>query len=191
MNALWLFYTIVLGAAFAQISLSMAVQWKIHAATGERLYLPTFLWLGFLLILTVEAWVALGDYQRTTTSMSVLSMLAFLWVPLGVFTLSIFLAEPTWNGTAPADDEERFTRLRGSFFTVLLLIPGINLLHEFFLGSVGFDSDLAFAALLILGALIGFRIRTRTADSILAGAMIVVISTYLFLEYGTISAIPS
>ena len=74
---------------------------------------------------------------------------------------------------------------------MLLLIPGINLLHEFFLGSVGFDSDLAFAALLILGALIGFRIRSRTADSILAGAMIVVISTYLFLEYGTISAIPS
>ena len=51
MDALWWFYTILLGAAFAQIAMGMAVQWKIRAATSEPLFWPTVLWLAFLIIL--------------------------------------------------------------------------------------------------------------------------------------------
>lgn len=98
MDALWWFYTILLGAAFAQIAMGMAVQWKIRAATSEPLFWPTVLWLAFLIILTIEVWIAVGFYQRTETSMSIMSLLAFLWVPMGIMTLGVFLAEPTWNG---------------------------------------------------------------------------------------------
>ena len=187
MDALWWFYTIVLGAAFAQIAMGMAVQWKIRAATTEPIFLPSMLWLGFLLILTIEVWIAVGYFQLTVTSMSVLSLLAFLWVPMGILVLGIFLAEPTWNGTAPASDQERFSRLRTPFFVVLLSIPVVNLFHEIALGSAGFDADLLFPLLLSGGAIIGLFLRSRRADALLAGAMLIVMCVYLFTSYGTVS----
>ena len=190
MDALWWFYTIVLGAAFAQIATGMAVQWKIRAATAEPIFLPTMLWLGFLLILTIQVWIAVGFYQRTVTSMSILSLLAFLWVPMGIMVLSVFLAEPTWNGSAPTSDEQRFTRLRRPFFTVLASIPLVNLVHEIALGSAGMDADLLFPVLLAAGAILGFFLRTRKADATLAGVMLVIICVYLVSSYGTV-AIPT
>jgi hypothetical protein len=187
MDALWWFYTILLGAAFAQIAMGMAVQWKIRAATSEPLFWPTVLWLAFLIILTIEVWIAVGFYQRTETSMSIMSLLAFLWVPMGIMTLGVFLAEPTWNGSAPASEEERFTRLRVPFFTVLASIPAVNLAHELALGSLGWDADLAFPVIMMLGAVAGFFLRTQKSDAILAGGMVVIISVYLVTSYGTIS----
>ena len=187
MDALWWFYTIVLGAAFAQIAMGIAVQWKIRAATAEPIFLPTMLWLGFLLILTIEVWIAVGSYQRSETSMSILSLLAFLWVPMGIMTLGVFLAEPTWNSGAPNSDEERFARLRTPFFFVLASIPAVNLVHEISLGSAGIDADLAFPLILIVGAVIGFFIRGRRSDALLAGSMVAAISLYLFTSYGTVA----
>ena len=187
MDALWWFYTIVLGAAFAQLAMGLAIQWKIRAASSEPIFLPTVLWLGFLLILTIEVWIAVGFYQRTETSMSILSLLAFLWVPMGIMILGVFLAEPTWNGSAPSSDEERFARLRTPFFTVMASIPVVNLVHEISLGSASFDADLVFPALLTVGAIVGFFLRSRRADALLAGAMLATISLYLVTSYGTIT----
>ena len=189
MDVLWWFYTIVLGAAFAQLAMALAVQWKIRAATGEPLHAPTVLWLVFLLILTIEVWIAVGYYIRTVSSMSVLSLLAFLWVPLGIFILGIFLADGTWGSTAPGSDEERFNRLRRSFFTVLLLIPVVNIVHELTLGSLGLDADLVFPGLIAAGAVVGFVIRGVKADTILAAAMVVMIAVYLLTSYGTVAAL--
>ncbi|MGI9135917.1 MAG: hypothetical protein ACR2JS_02510 [Candidatus Nanopelagicales bacterium] len=187
MDALWWFYTIVLGAAFAQIAMGMAVQWKIRAATSEPIFLPALLWLGFLLILTIEIWIAVGFYQRTVTSMSILSLLAFLWIPMGILVLSVFLAEPTWSNSAPSSDEERFARLRRPYFTVLVSIPIVNLVHEIALGSAGMDADLLFPVLLAAGAILGFFLRTRKTDAALAGVMLVIICVYLATSYGTVS----
>ena len=102
-------------------------------------------------------------------------------------TLGVFLAEPTWNGSAPASEEERFTRLRVPFFTVLASIPAVNLAHELALGSLGWDADLAFPVIMMLGAVAGFFLRTQKSDAILAGGMVVIISVYLVTSYGTIS----
>lgn len=189
MDVLWWFYTIVLGAAFAQLSLALAVQWKIRAGTGEPLHAPTVLWLVFLLIFTIEVWIAVGYYIRSTSSMSVISLLAFLWVPMGVLILAAFLSDGTWGATAPGTDEERFSRLRRSFFTVLLSIPVVNFVHEWALGSLGVDADLLFPGLIAIGAIIGFTIRGLRADTILAGAMVIVITVYLLTSYGTVAQI--
>ena len=189
MDVLWWFYTIVLGAAFAQLAMALAVQWKIRAATGEPLHAATVLWLVFLLILTIEVWIAVGYYIKTVSSMSVLSLLAFLWVPMGILILGVFLADGTWGAKAPGSDEERFSRLRRSFFSVLLLIPVVNFAHELALGSLGVDADLLFPGLIAIGAVIGFFIRGLRADTVLAAAMVAVIAVYLLTSYGTVAAL--
>ncbi len=187
MDVLWWFYTVILGAAFTQVSIAIAVQWKTSSATGERLHLPTLLWQIFLIILTVQVWVAVSVYLRTVESMSVLSLLAFLWVPMGLLILSIFLADQWWNGRSTDDDEQRFNALRRPFFVVLILIPVINLVHEIAMGSAGFDDDTLFPLAIAIGGVIGLRLRSVRADSILAAAEILLVLVYLFAFYGSVS----
>ena len=189
MDVLWWFYTILLSTAFAQLAVALAVLWKVRAGAGTPLHPPTVLWLVFLLFLTIEVWIAVSFYIRTVSSMSIVSLLAFLWVPMGILFLGVFLADTTWIGSAPGSDEERFSRLRKSFFTVLLLIPVVNFAHELYLGSLSVDADLFFPGLIAIGAIIGFFIRGQRADTILAAAMVVVIFLYLVTSYGTVSAI--
>ena len=189
MDVLWWFYTIVLGAAFAQLAVALAVQWKMRVVTGRPLHAPTVLWLVFLLILTIQVWIAVGYYIRTVSSMSVISLLAFLWIPFGILILCVFLTEGTWGASVATDDEARFSRLRRSFFVVLLLIPVVNVGHELVLGSLGFDADLWFPTLIAIGAMIGFAIRGLRADTVLAAAMSVVVAVYLLTSYGTVAAL--
>lgn len=188
-DVLWWFYTILLSTAFAQLAVALAVLWKVRAGAGTPLNPPTMLWLVFLIILTIEVWIAVSYYVKTVSSMSIISLLAFLWVPMGILFLGVFLADTTWIGSAPQSDEERFNRLRKSFFTVLLLIPVVNFAHELYLGTFSVDADLIFPALIAVGAVIGYFIRTVRADTVLAAAMLVVITVYLVTSYGTISAL--
>ncbi len=189
MDVLWWFYTIVLGAAFAQLAVALAVQWKVRVTTGRLLHLPTVLWLLFLLILTIQVWIAVGYYIRTVSSMSVISLLAFLWVPFGILIMCVFLTEGSWSASVSTDDEERFSRLRRSFFVVLLLIPVVNVVHELALGSLGFDADLIFPGLIAVGAVIGLCIRGLKADTVLAAVMLAVVGCYLLMSYGTVAAL--
>lgn len=189
MDVLWWFYTILLSSAFAQLAVALAVQWKMRAGAGSPVHPPTILWLVFLLVLTIEVWIAVGYYIKTVSSMSIISLLAFLWVPMGILFLGVFLTDSTWIGSAPGSDEERFTRLRTSFFTVLLLIPIVNSVHEFYLGKLSVDADLLFPALIALGALVGYFLRGTRADTMLAAAMVIVISVYLLTSYGTVTAV--
>jgi len=188
-DVLWWFYTIVLGGAFTQVAVALAVQWKVRAGAGTPVHPATVLWLVFLLILTIEVWIAVGYYIRTVDSMSIISLLAFLWVPMGILILGVFLADGTWTGAAPGSDEERFSRLRIPFFSVLLLIPMVNVVHEFVLGSLSVDADLLFPGLIAIGAVVGFFIRGVKADGLLAAAMVVVIAVYLLTSYGTVEAL--
>lgn len=187
MDALWWFYTIVLGAAFAQLAVGIAVQWKTHLASGEPMHLPTLLWQVFLVVLTIEVWVAVGFYVSSIRSMSVLSLLAFLAVPMGILVLSVLLADQWWNGAPGLPDEARFARMRPAFFTVLLLIPVINLGHELALGTLGVDGDLFFPLAIAAGAGVGFALRGPRADALLATAMTGVTLAYLLVSYGTVS----
>lgn len=189
MDVLWWFYTVILGAAFIQVSISIAVQWKTSSANRERLHLPTLLWQVFLIILTVQVWVAVSVYLRTVESMSVLSLLAFLWVPMGLLILSVFLADQWWNGKSTEDDEQRFNALRRPFFLVLILIPVINLVHEITMGTASLDADTLFPLAIALGGVIGLRLRSARADSILAVAEILLVLVYLFAYYGTVSVV--
>lgn len=189
MDALWWFYTVVLGAAFTQIALAIALQIKTRVGSGVPVHWPNLLWQFFLTILTIEAWIAVGYFQRSLQSMSVLNLLGFLWVPMGILMLSVFLADQWWNGAAAQGDEERFNRLRPAFFTVLLLLPVVNLLHSASMGALAFNADLLFQLLIALGAVIGFFLRTLRADVILSAAMLAVITIYLFTSYGTITLV--
>lgn len=189
MDFLWWFYTILLSTAFAQLAVALAVQWKARAAANTPLHPPTMLWLVFLLVLTIEVWIAVGYFIRTVTTMSIVDLLAFLWVPMGILFLGVFLADTTWLGAAPGSDEERFSRLRTSFFSVLLAIPVVNFAHELYLGSLAADADLLFPGLIAVGAVVGFFIRGQRADTVLAAVMVVVITVYLLSSYGTVQAI--
>lgn len=189
MDGLWWFYTVLLGAAFAQLAVGIALQWKTHIVIGDSMHWPTLLWQVFLLALTIEVWVSVGFYIRTLTTMSVLSLLAFLAVPMGILVLSVLLADQWWNRSPAMSDEERFVRVRRAFFIVLLAIPVINIAHELVLGSLALDADLFFPLAIAGGALAGLVVRARRADSSLAAAMVVLVVAYLLTTYGTVSVV--
>ncbi len=189
MSDLWWFYTIILGGAFGSIAASIAVQWKTRLVSGGSLHWPTLLWQIFLLILTVQVWIAVGYYQKSVHETSILGLLAFLWVPLGILILSIFLADQWWNGDGGHPDDHRFGRLRRAFFSVLFLIPVVNLVHEAFLGSLGWDADTFFPVAIAVGAVVGLFIRSHRADTVLAAVMTAVIAVYLVGYYGSVAVI--
>ena len=58
-----------------------------------------------------------------------------------------------------------------------------------YLGKLALDADLLFPALIAAGALAGYFLRGTRADTLLAAAMVTVISVYLLTSYGTITAV--
>lgn len=185
---MWWFYTVVLGMSFGQIlqELAMAVRdWARSPDGGPRPFLPAMLWQIFLLVLVVEVWLAVTYYRRSLDTIPVLELLAFLVVPAGILVMSYLLpvTQPDDSGPLP---QQAFARVRPVFFGVLIGIVAVNLLHGVLIGQQGLDADLLFQCLITAGALIGLRLRTARADTVLAVLMIGVLGAYIGLEYSTV-----
>ena len=179
------FYAIVLGAAFAQVARDLALQIRDTVRESHRsIFWPTILWQIFLLLLSVEVFIAVAAYTSEPQVRSVLNFMAFLAVPVGIFIASLLLE----GGPEEAlDPRHSFARSRRVLFAIIVALPAINIAHELILGEAGLDGDLLFQALLIIGGTIGFFVRSTKADVALAVAMNVVIAAYIGTMYSTVT----
>ncbi|MCW1958173.1 MAG: hypothetical protein KIH64_006430 [Mycobacterium sp.] len=184
---MWWFYTVILGMSFGQVLQELAIgvrEWARADISDRRPFLPAMLWQVFLLALVVQVWLAVTYYRDTVEVVSILELLAFLAVPAGILVMSFLLPESRWDSaSSPA---ATFARVRPIFFGVLIAMVAVNLLHSFLIGHQGFDLDLVFQCLIIVGAVIGLVIRSSAADSLLAAAMTLVVLTYIGLGYSTV-----
>lgn len=187
MSDLWWMHAVILGAAFALVAQAMAESiknWRTHP--GSRMFVTGLIWQIFLLLLILEVWVAFSYYQRTVTQLSVISMVAFLAVPVAIFIMSVLLQGNFSRVDHDAAEGEVFDRVRPVFFGTLIALIVVNVLHEAVLGNAGFDSDLLFQMLLLAGGLVGLVIKGRPADTWLGVVMIGIISAYILIDYAVL-----
>ena len=192
MGDLWWLYTIVLGGAFALVSQSMAEDLKRRRIDPEnRLFVTGLVWQVFLLLLIVQVWVAFTYYQRTVDAISVLSMIAFIAVPLAIFIMGVLISGNAPGTVGDLSEGEMFDRVRPVFFGTLIALVLVNITHETVLGNAGFDLDLLFQVLLIGGGVVGLLSKGRPVDLWLAVVMIGVVVAYILIGYATVSVVSS
>lgn len=182
------FYAIILGAAFSTCARDLAeiVRENIRDA-DHKIYWPFVLWHVFSLLLVIEVFVSVtNDYRANPTSRSVLDFFAFLAVPVGIFVASTLIKPMSGREREAMSDEVAFGRSRRTFFTIVFLIPLVGILHEVALGTAGLDADLFFQVLLMVGAALGFLVRSLRGDITVAIGMILVIAAYIGTQHSTI-----
>ncbi len=182
------FYAIILGAAFSTCARDLAEIVRENVRDKDhKIFWPFILWHVFSLLLVIEVFVAVTTaYRANPTSRSVLDFFAFLAVPVGIFVASTQIKPVSWKEREWMSDADAFARGRKAFFTIIFLIPLVNIIHEVILGEAGFDADLFFQVLLMVGAGLGFFLRSLRGDIVVAVGMILVIATYIGTQYSTI-----
>jgi hypothetical protein len=66
-------------------------------------------------------------------------------------------------------------------------LPILSILRQVFLGELQFDGDLWFQLALVVVGVLGFFIRGRRSDTVLALVMLALIVVYLGVEYPNVS----
>lgn len=194
MNALWWLYAVLLGAALANIVLSLTLQVKGQLVGRLRIHVPTLLWGLFIAILAMQVWIASVYEQTSVQEVSLLQLTAFLWVPLSTLVMSVLLGEQWWESDASGEAltaEEQFPRVIRAVLLVLFVMIGVNLAHQALSGSFTLDADRAFQALLALVAAVGLsnrRVRESIALPVVALAVLV---AYLATVFGTVGVSPA
>ncbi len=182
MDYLWFFVGVLVGVA-----LDSPIRYLATSLRQRRSVRPdptVVVWQLFLIVLLIEFWVA--SISVSKADMGLAQFLLFLLLPFGAMVLST-LSSPTVD--PDVDQFEEFEAQRSVFFVVLALLPVISLLREVVAGeSIPLDADLAYRALIMVGALVGLAMRTRRATLVHGVAMLVLISVYLFDVYATVPA---
>lgn len=192
MGDLWWLYTIVLGGAFALVAQSMAEDLKRRRIEpGNRLFVTGLVWQVFLLLLILQVWVAFTYYQRTVEQIAVVSLIAFIAVPLAIFIMGVLISGNGPGGGDGLTQGEMFDRVRPLFFGTLIVLVVGNIIHETVLGNAAFDSDLLFQTLLVGGGVVGLLSRGRPLDTWLGAAMIAIVGAYILLDYAVVSVVPT
>lgn len=191
----WWFYTVILGVAFGQILIDMSGVIRARRVTPDATaYLPAMVWQVFLLVLIVQVWIAVSYYRLNVETATILRLAAFLAVPAGIFVMTFLLPKSVPQGEIDEGKvlsaQAQFDRVRPLFFGVLIAFVVINVLHGLLEGELALDVDLLFQSLFVAGGVIGMFLRGRTADLVLAIAMVVLLCTYIGLEYSVVSTKP-
>ena len=184
---MWFFYTVILGMSFGQVLHQLAVairQWRV--SPGERPFAPVIWWQIFLAVLSIQVWLAVTYYRESLDAVSILELAAFLAVPAGILIMSYLLPGPMRDDDDDIAPDKDFARVRPVFFGVLIAMVVINLVHGFAVGEQGFDMDLLFQAVLLIGAVVGLLVRRQRADSVLAAAMTGVLLIYIAVGYSNV-----
>lgn len=194
MSALWWLYAVLLGAALANLAVSLTLQVKAHLLGRMRLHLPTFLWGVFLSLLAVQVWIASVYEQATVQEIPLLELAAFLWVPVSTLVMSVLLGEQWWESDASGQaltSAEQFPRVIRAVLWVLLAMIVVNLVHQAFTGRLEADLDRLFQVLLALSAVIGLVNRRWRESTVLPAVALAVLVAYLALVFGTVGISPA
>lgn len=193
MNALWWLYAVLLGAALANIVMSLTLQVKSRLVARIPVHLPSLLWGIVIALLASQVWVASVYEQESTTEVTVLELAAFLWVPLSTLVMSVLLGEQWWESRAAGDPmtaREQFPRIIGAVLWVFVVLIVVNLVHQAFSGSLQADLDRLFQVLLGLVAVAGLLSRRLRESAWLAVMAVAVLTAYLVMVYGTVGTSP-
>lgn len=210
---LWFFVAFLSGWAMRVLIGNVAD--LIQSRTYGRTYLAVGLWNVFLMLLVIEMWVASPFVSQNGESGGTIetgSFLLFIILPTAV-TLMAYLLVPEpgkyevdvevsiegeaeddapavpSGGKQPLTLEAAFNRNRTFFFGILLALPVVSVLRELLTGDfVLMSNDLGFRALIAIGALAGFFVRSRRGNTILASLMIAVIVAYILVVFPYVSA---
>ncbi|MFA7266574.1 MAG: hypothetical protein WC054_09710 [Candidatus Nanopelagicales bacterium] len=203
---LWFFVAFLSGWAMRVLIGNVAD--LIQSRTYGRSYLAVALWNVFLMLLVIEMWVAAPFASDGSTSqIETGSFLLFILLPTAV-TLMAYLLQPepgkyeidmeiSVDGAAEADSpdlpapsspvrplEEAFNYNRSFFFGILLALPVVSVLRELVAGDfVLMSQDLGFRALIAVGAIAGFFVKSRRGNTILASLMVAVIVAYTLVVF--------
>jgi hypothetical protein len=202
---LWFFVAFLSGWAMRVLIGNVAD--LIQSRTYGRTYLAVGLWNVFLMVLVVEMWVA-APFVTEGSQVATESFLLFILLPTAV-TLMAYLLQPepgkyetevevSIEGEAAADApedhqtsgathrplEEAFNRNRQFFFGILLALPVVSVLREVLTGDfVLMSQDLGFRALIALGAVAGFFVKGKRANTALASCMLAAIVAYTLIVF--------
>lgn len=194
MNALWWLYAVLLGAAVANMVVSLTLQVKAHLVSGVRVHAPTLLWGLFISILAMQVWIASVYAQESVQEISLLELVAFLWVPLSTLVMSVLLGEQWWEsstaGTA-LTAHEQFPRVIRAVLLVLLVLIIVNLLHQALTESFALDLDRAFQGALAIVAAVGLLSRRLRESVVLPVIALGVLVAYLVTVFGTVGVSPA
>ena len=193
MNALWWLYAVVLGAALANITITLTLAVKSRLVTGSPVHVPTFLWGLFFALLSMQAWIASVGYQFSLAEVTVLEALALLWVPLSILVSSVFLGEHWWESST--DDSpsaaEQFPRVIAAVLWVFVVMVIVNEVLRAERGDLVVDIDLFFPGTMALLAACGIVIRRWRDGWALPGLMLVLLISYTALGYSTVGVSPA
>lgn len=193
MNALWWLYAVVLGAALANITITLTLAVKARLVTGSHVHLPTFLWGLFFALLAMQVWIASVVYQDSLTEVTVIEALALLWVPLSILISSVFLGEHWWDSsiTESPSAAEQFPRVITAVLWVLVFMVVVNELQRAARGDLLVDINLFFPGALALLALAGIIVRRLRESWMLPALMLVVLIMYTAIGYSTVGVSPA
>ncbi len=194
MNALWWLYAVVLGAALANLTVSLALQAKAHFVSDVRIHRPTFLWGLFLGLLAMQAWIASADYQATLVEVPTIDAVAFLWVPLSILVSSVFIGEQWWESSqadTPSSAAEQFPRVISPVLWVLVVMIIVNEVQRALRGDLAADINLYFPALLALIMGAGLIWRRWRDSTLLPVTVLLTMIGYVALGYSTVGASPA
>lgn len=206
---LWFFVAFLSGWAMRVLIGNVAD--LIQSRTYGRTYLAVGLWNVFLMLLVVEMWVASPFVDASDGQVETGSFLLFILLPTAV-TLMAYLLQPepgkyelvvedlnesqqvvgaegrTTASTNPPSLEAAFNRNRQFFFGIMLALPVVSVLREFATGEFTLlSADLGFRALLALGAILGFFVKSKRANTVLAACMIAVIVAYTLIVFPSVN----
>lgn len=152
-----------------------------------RPYLPTYLWIGILLLVQVQIWWAAYE-TRSETDWSFGGFFAFLLLPILAALVSYILIPDLEGEHTELDLRASFLENRGWFFGLLamtvLVSLGRDLLED---GRAALDRDAAFRSVFLLQALASTRIRSDAGQLVGAAIVLVLFCAYigaLFVRLG-------
>ncbi len=172
--------SIILGLAITQVL--QGYRSLLLARANVRLYAPSLIWSGVILLFTTQAWWAsfgLEDRQewRFDTFLVIVVQMALIY-------LSAALVLPDVPDGAAVDLEAHYEAQRRPFFGCLLAVVAVSLLKDLMLsGALPSPLNVAFHGLMAGVGVAGFLLRGRTSQLALAASVGLLFVAYVSLLF--------
>lgn len=198
MRSIWWIFTILLGLSISRVVLSLASTVRLRLQRQlASLYPPAVLWNVFLFLFAIEVWLSAADINLRSGQLTILNLSALTLIPIGILALvellsySSDITEKSDDTEIIANQEIQFQRIRVVFFTVLAVVPVMNIAATIYVSNTIVSLDVLLPTLVIIGALIGIRLTSERYQVVLASIMIALMIAFIVLEYEIIGLLPA
>ena len=198
MRSMWWIFTILLGLALSRVVISLATISRLRLQRQlPKVYVPVVLWEIFLVLFAAEVWLSAVEYKLRLGSISVPILGALTVIPIGIFILVEFLnydddfKEPNSAGTPTLIPQvEQFGRVRKAFFIALASVSVFTIAAILMVNPQMLNADLILPALVTIGALAGYLLPSKRAQTVIASSLISTVIVFIVLEYELLGQLP-